>query len=177
MNDADPESQRHVLGITLGPDLAEYYYDLIERMRPKYGAAASYVGSVGSATIFPNFSWLAGRQFLRVWHPKGPLETEVWSWLLVDRDLPEELKIHQRRTSASHVRRRRASSSRTTPRTGANAWRPCVVSPAGTWPCRTFPVKTRRSTATTVRESRCHPATAAAGPKAPAEPSTGTGSR
>jgi phenylpropionate dioxygenase-like ring-hydroxylating dioxygenase large terminal subunit len=99
MNDADPESQRRVLGITLGPDLAQYYYDLIERLKPKYGAAASYVGSIGSATVFPNFSWLNGVQLLRVWHPKGPLETEVWSWLLVDRDLPEELKIHQRRTS------------------------------------------------------------------------------
>ena len=68
-------------------------------LRPKYGDAASYVYNFGSATIFPNFSWLTGRQTLRVWHPKGPTETEVWTWTLVNRDCPEELKKQQRRNS------------------------------------------------------------------------------
>ena len=99
MNDGDPESQRHGLSAMLGPDLAQYYCDLADRLKPKYGEAASYVHNIGSATVFPNFSWLTGRQTLRVWHPKGPLETEVWTWTLVDRDLPEDLKIQQRRIS------------------------------------------------------------------------------
>ncbi len=99
VNDADAESQRRGLNAMLGPALAEYYYGLAERLRPKYGAMASYVHNIGSATIFPNFSWLAGRQTLRVWHPKGPQETEVWTWTLVNSECSEELKKQQRRTS------------------------------------------------------------------------------
>ena len=99
INDADPHSQRRGLNAMLGPALADYYYDLGERLKPKYGAASSYVHNIGSATVFPNFSWLTGRQTLRVWHPKGPNETEVWTWTLVNKDCPEELKKQQRHTS------------------------------------------------------------------------------
>ena len=88
----------------LGPELAQYYYDVAEQLGPKYGAYPSYVHNIGSATIFPNFSWLTGRQSLRVWHPKGPLETEVWTWTLVDRDLSEELKSGTAPDICSHVR-------------------------------------------------------------------------
>ena len=78
LNSSDPDGQRRGLTAMLGPELAQHYYDVAEQLVPKYGADASYVGNIGSATIFPNFSWLAGRQLLRVWHPKGPRETEVW---------------------------------------------------------------------------------------------------
>ena len=99
LNSSDPAGQRRGLTAMLGPELAQHYYDVAEQLVPKYGAYSSYVHNIGSATIFPNFSWLTGRQSLRVWHPKGPLETEVWTWTLVDRDLSEELKAEQRRTS------------------------------------------------------------------------------
>jgi len=99
VSDADPEGARRGLNAMLGPELTQHYYDLADRLRPKYGESSSYVHNIGSATIFPNFSWLTGRQTLRVWHPKGPFETEVWTWTLVDRDMPEDLKVRQRQTS------------------------------------------------------------------------------
>ncbi len=43
------------------------------------------------ATVFPNMSFLFNGT-LRVWHPKGPGETEIWSWVFVDRDAPEAVK-------------------------------------------------------------------------------------
>ncbi len=43
-------------------------------------------------TIFPNFSFLPGLNTLRVWHPKGPNEMEVWSMILVDKGAPQEVK-------------------------------------------------------------------------------------
>jgi phenylpropionate dioxygenase-like ring-hydroxylating dioxygenase large terminal subunit len=46
----------------------------------------------GHMTIFPTFSFLPGIQTLRVWHPRGPGEIEVWAWALVDRDAPREVK-------------------------------------------------------------------------------------
>ncbi len=46
----------------------------------------------GHMTVFPTFSFLPGIQTLRVWHPRGPGEIEVWAWGLVDRDAPPEVK-------------------------------------------------------------------------------------
>jgi hypothetical protein len=46
----------------------------------------------GHMTVFPTFSFLPQIQTLRVWHPRGPDEIEVWAWALVDRDAPLEVK-------------------------------------------------------------------------------------
>jgi phenylpropionate dioxygenase-like ring-hydroxylating dioxygenase large terminal subunit len=46
----------------------------------------------GHMTVFPTFSFLPGIQTLRVWHPRGPGEIEVWAWALVERDSPPEVK-------------------------------------------------------------------------------------
>jgi phenylpropionate dioxygenase-like ring-hydroxylating dioxygenase large terminal subunit len=37
-------------------------------------------------TVFPNFSFFAGVNTCRVWHPRGPGEIEVWAFCLVDAD-------------------------------------------------------------------------------------------
>lgn len=46
----------------------------------------------GHMTVFPTFSFLPGIQTLRVWHPRGPGEIEVWAWALVDCASPPEVK-------------------------------------------------------------------------------------
>ncbi|HXG36831.1 MAG TPA: aromatic ring-hydroxylating dioxygenase subunit alpha [Dehalococcoidia bacterium] len=46
------------------------------------------------ANLFPNLSFLQPdlvRNF-RVWHPKGPEKTEVWTWCMVDKAAPPEVK-------------------------------------------------------------------------------------
>jgi len=43
--------------------------------------------------VFPNFSMLrATSRTFRVWHPRGPDKTEVWSWVYVDRAAPPQVK-------------------------------------------------------------------------------------
>ena len=43
--------------------------------------------------MFPNMSPLARQpRTLAVWHPRGPHQTEVWRWYLVDADAPAEVK-------------------------------------------------------------------------------------
>lgn len=37
----------------------------------------------GHNTIFPNFSYLNDVTTIRVWHPRGPGQIEVWAWALV----------------------------------------------------------------------------------------------
>ena len=45
------------------------------------------------ATIFPNFSILhSNARTMRVWHPKGPDEIEIWAWAYVDKSAPDEIK-------------------------------------------------------------------------------------
>ena len=46
-----------------------------------------------TTNVFPNFtSCLGGSQTLRIWHPRGPKRTEMWSFCLVDKDAPQEVK-------------------------------------------------------------------------------------
>ncbi|GAB2450483.1 aromatic ring-hydroxylating oxygenase subunit alpha [Nocardia tengchongensis] len=53
---------------------------------------AKMVGSVSSATIFPNFSFLPGQNTFRTWQPLGPHKTELRTWVLVNRNAPQEVK-------------------------------------------------------------------------------------
>jgi len=69
-----------------------------EKVKARLGAVrAKMTGAMSSATVFPNFSFLPGQLTFRVWHPKGPAETEIHSWVLVNKALPEEMKEMYRR--------------------------------------------------------------------------------
>jgi phenylpropionate dioxygenase-like ring-hydroxylating dioxygenase large terminal subunit len=45
-------------------------------------------------TIFPNLSFVyfPGLCSIRVWHPRAPGETELWSWALYNKDAPAQVK-------------------------------------------------------------------------------------
>ena len=59
-----------------------------KRLGPRMGLVSPIVG-----TLFPNFSLLrAGSRTFRVWHPRGPDKTEVWSWVYVDKAAPPHIK-------------------------------------------------------------------------------------
>jgi 3-phenylpropionate/trans-cinnamate dioxygenase alpha subunit len=47
--------------------------------------------TTGHGNVFPNFGTLSGSNIFRVWMPKGPHQTEIWSWALVDRDAPPDV--------------------------------------------------------------------------------------
>ncbi|HEX4211148.1 MAG TPA: Rieske 2Fe-2S domain-containing protein, partial [Candidatus Binataceae bacterium] len=46
----------------------------------------------GHMNVFPTFSFLPGTFTMRVWHPRGPGEIEVWAWALVEKDMTAEQK-------------------------------------------------------------------------------------
>ncbi|MFV0373858.1 aromatic ring-hydroxylating oxygenase subunit alpha [Microbacterium sp.] len=52
--------------------------------------------TTGHATVFPNFSYLPVNGSIRVWHPKGPDEMEVWAWTVLDKSMPEDVRNAQR---------------------------------------------------------------------------------
>ena len=45
-------------------------------------------------TVFPNLSlvYFPGLCSIRVWHPRAPGETELWSWAMYNRDAPDPVK-------------------------------------------------------------------------------------
>jgi 3-phenylpropionate/trans-cinnamate dioxygenase alpha subunit len=45
----------------------------------------------GHGQVFPNFATLAGPGLIRIWHPRGPHLTDVWSYLLVEADAPDDV--------------------------------------------------------------------------------------
>ena len=73
------------------PVVSQYFRECEEKRRAKKGEWGRVTGSPGE--IFPNTA-LHPRQprTIAVWHPRGPHETEVWRWYLVDRDAPDEVK-------------------------------------------------------------------------------------
>lgn len=87
--------------ITAGPDditdppideIRAYEESILPEVERRLGPRRRVIKpTVG--TVFPNFSMLisAARTF-RVWHPKGPEKTEVWSWTYVDKAAPPEVK-------------------------------------------------------------------------------------
>lgn len=58
---------------------------------------ARMLGAVSSFTVFPNFSFLPGQNTVRVWQPRGPNKIELYTWVIVNRNAPEEVKEKWRR--------------------------------------------------------------------------------
>jgi phenylpropionate dioxygenase-like ring-hydroxylating dioxygenase large terminal subunit len=74
------------------PEIQEYEKEIApevaKRLGPRWGR-----GKPTISTMFPNFSILrASSRTFRVWHPRGPDKTEVWSWIYVDKAAPQQVK-------------------------------------------------------------------------------------
>ncbi|GAA2646253.1 aromatic ring-hydroxylating dioxygenase subunit alpha [Streptomyces vastus] len=50
----------------------------------------------GHNTVFPNFSWLSINNTMRVWHPRGAGQIEVWAWSYLPKGAPEKAKQEAR---------------------------------------------------------------------------------
>lgn len=84
----------------MGPKITEYWTN-----SPYAERAAERLGSVERVrdlmvqhmTVFPTCSFLPGINTIRTWQPRGPNETEVWAWTIVDADAPDDIKEEYRR--------------------------------------------------------------------------------
>lgn len=75
------------------PKVMEYYNDIRPDMAKRLGEARSKVfGSVASASLFPNVSFLPGISTFRQWQPKGPWKFELKTWVIVNKNMPDEIK-------------------------------------------------------------------------------------
>ena len=70
----------------------KHFDELVERIGPELADRPGLV-----TTMFPNVSPNFTRHMIRVWHPRGPDKTEIWSYCVVDKDAPAEVKEAMRR--------------------------------------------------------------------------------
>ena len=86
-----PKDQPTPVAYQHAPAVSEYFRHCEEARRRRRGEWGRVTGSPGE--IFPNTA-LHPRQprTIAVWHPRGPHQTEVWRWYLVDADAPAEVK-------------------------------------------------------------------------------------
>ncbi len=74
------------------PEILAYEAEIRAEVEARLGPRRRLVNPI-VGTVFPNFSMLrATSRTFRVWQPRGPDKTEVWSWLYVDRAAPPHVK-------------------------------------------------------------------------------------
>ncbi len=74
------------------PVIQDYERAIRPEVEHRLGPRARLVNPI-VGTVFPNFSVLRGTsRTLRVWHPRGPGKTEIWSWVFIDQAAPPEVK-------------------------------------------------------------------------------------
>ena len=74
------------------PELIAYEQATRPEVVNRLGPRAEQVSPI-VATVFPNLSIIRSTSHsFRVWHPKGPGEIEIWSWVFVDKAAPPEVK-------------------------------------------------------------------------------------
>ncbi|HEP8861223.1 SRPBCC family protein [Pseudomonas aeruginosa] len=89
-----------MLQAIMGPEVVKYWTEgpAAERANARLGGKLPANRMVAQhMTIFPTCSFLPGINTVRTWHPRGPGEVEVWSFVVVDADAPDEIKEEFRR--------------------------------------------------------------------------------
>ena len=74
------------------PEILEYEKQIRPEVEKRLGPRSGLINPI-VGTMFPNFSMLrATSRTFRVWQPRGPDKTEVWSWVYTDKAAPAHVK-------------------------------------------------------------------------------------
>jgi phenylpropionate dioxygenase-like ring-hydroxylating dioxygenase large terminal subunit len=88
-----------ILEVIMGPKVVEYWTKgpAAKIAEERLGGPEHSTEPVGNhMSIFPTFACLPGINTIRTWNPRGPNETEVWLFQVVDRDAPADVKAEYR---------------------------------------------------------------------------------
>lgn len=69
----------------------DYYLSTLPEAIERLGPVRSRFQLI-AGIVFPNFGMIPGSQTIRQFHPRGPEKMEVWSYCLVDKEAPEDIK-------------------------------------------------------------------------------------
>jgi 3-phenylpropionate/trans-cinnamate dioxygenase subunit alpha len=74
------------------PEILAYEEEIRPEVEKRLGSRLGLINPI-VGTVFPSFSMLrATSRTFRVWQPRGPDKTEVWSWIYVDKAAPPRIK-------------------------------------------------------------------------------------
>ena len=74
------------------PLLRDYFHEISPEMEERLGTVRAKRLNPIVGTVFPTMSFLHMNGTVRVWHPRGPLTTEVWAFVAIDKAAPQEVK-------------------------------------------------------------------------------------
>jgi 3-phenylpropionate/trans-cinnamate dioxygenase alpha subunit len=76
------------------PELTSYLEGVWSQREQQMGELRAKKVWTNTGTIFPNFSFQVtdANHTIRIWHPRGPDKVEAWSWCIVDKEAPPEIK-------------------------------------------------------------------------------------
>ncbi|KWF30735.1 3-phenylpropionate/cinnamic acid dioxygenase subunit alpha [Burkholderia pseudomultivorans] len=72
-------------------EVSQYFRDTYDEARARLGEVRAR-RLAGHNNLFPTMSWLNGTATLRVWHPRGPNQVEVWAFCIADKDASDDVK-------------------------------------------------------------------------------------
>lgn len=73
-------------------ETTEYFVEQHREVEERLGKVRARVRPLCYST-YPNLSLLWGNSTLRMSHPRGPGKTEYWSWWVVDKNIPDSIKL------------------------------------------------------------------------------------
>jgi phenylpropionate dioxygenase-like ring-hydroxylating dioxygenase large terminal subunit len=73
------------------PGVGEYFESVQAEAEERLGEVRKHV-KIATCMTFPNLCLLGSNFTFRVAHPRGPMKSEIWSWVFVDRDAPQTVK-------------------------------------------------------------------------------------
>ncbi|MSQ32216.1 MAG: aromatic ring-hydroxylating dioxygenase subunit alpha, partial [Dehalococcoidia bacterium] len=76
--------------------ISNYRIQHLAEMEKRIGELHAKQGGINVSNMFPNFTW-HGAPMIRNWHPRGPRQMEVWSYCIVDKAAPADVKDAMRR--------------------------------------------------------------------------------
>ena len=71
--------------------IRDYYLQHLDEAEQRLGPVRSKANLMVT-NVFPNCSVNFTRNTVRVWHPRGPGQTEIWSYCIVEKAAPQEVK-------------------------------------------------------------------------------------
>ncbi|WP_454834440.1 aromatic ring-hydroxylating oxygenase subunit alpha [Pseudomonas lini] len=95
------ETTRQIMANTAGKKVADYWFgESSEAAEGRLGEVRAHEIGGTHMTVFPNLSFLIGLNTVRMWHPRGPNEIEVWTFTIVDANASDEIKEELRKQVA-----------------------------------------------------------------------------
>ena len=86
------EEDMRLIGAIMGERIAQYMNETRDRVHERLGEARARHINGAHMTVFPSLSFLPAINTMRVWHPRGPNEIEIWGLTVVDADAPADVK-------------------------------------------------------------------------------------